>query len=400
MHTDEKRADRADGIKYVIAPDSFKESLTASEVAQTISEAILSVNPNASIIKVPMADGGEGTVEALVEAAQGTLHAAEVTGPRGERIRAVYGRIKQEVDGEADQDTAVLEAAALFGLSQIPANERDPYLATSRGMGELIVHLLDEGIRSFIIGLGGSGTNDGGMGLLAALGVRFKDAKGELLAGYGRDLFEIASVDAGPFDARLKECRILVASDVQNSLCGKDGASAVYGPQKGATPEQVEALDRELERYAGLLEEATGCSFKDRPGAGAAGGAGFALLIAGAKLMPGAELIGSAANLPGKLTDADWVITGEGKSDNQTLFGKLPVYVARQAKAAGARSLLISGSLGPQSEQLNSEFFACFSCVPRPMPLSDCLDQARDNLYHTAVNVVRLADGAGGGRQR
>jgi len=400
MRTNENRADRTGGIKYVVAPDSFKESLSASEVAQTISEAILSVNPNASIVKVPMADGGEGTVEALVEAAQGTLHAAEVTGPRGERIRAVYGRIKQAIDGEADQDTAVLEAAALFGLSQIPANERDPYLATSRGMGELIVHLLDEGFRSFIIGLGGSGTNDGGMGLLAALGVRFKDAEGEPLAGYGRDLFEIASVDVAPIDARLKECRILVASDVQNPLCGKDGASEVYGPQKGATSEQVRALDQELARYAGLLEKAMGIVFQNNPGAGAAGGAGFALLLAGAQLMPGAELIGSAANLPAKLVDADWVITGEGKSDNQTLFGKLPVYVARLAQSAGARSLLISGSLGPQSEQLNSEFTACFSCVPRPMPLSDCLEQARDNLYHTTINVVRLADGFGGGSQR
>lgn len=162
MHTDENRADRAGGIKYVVAPDSFKESLSASEVAQTISEAILSVNSNAIILKVPMADGGEGTVEALVEAAQGTLHSAEVTGPRGERIRAFYGTIKQSSDGGEDQHTAVLEAAALFGLSMIPQDERNPYLATSRGMGELIVRLLDEGVRSFIIGLGGSGTNDGG----------------------------------------------------------------------------------------------------------------------------------------------------------------------------------------------------------------------------------------------
>ncbi|QJD86370.1 glycerate kinase family protein [Cohnella herbarum] len=385
-------------MKYVIAPDSFKESLTASQVAQTISDAIRSVNPDASIVRVPMADGGEGTVEALIEAAQGTLHAADVTGPSGERCSAGYGKIKYAINGGAERGTAVLEAATLFGLSMIANDKRDPYLTTTRGMGELIVQLLDQGIRSFIIGLGGSGTNDGGMGLLAALGVRFLDEKGNLLAGYGRDLAPLHSVDMERLDARLSECEILVASDVQNPLCGKEGASAVYGPQKGATPDQVEALDRALNRYAGMLEESTGSSFRDRPGAGAAGGAGFALLMIGAKIMPGAELIGSAANLRSKMNGADWVITGEGKSDNQTLFGKLPMYVARLAKESGIRTLLISGSLGSQSEQLGKEFAACFACVPRPMPLSECLEQAESNLYQTAINVIRLVDGNGHGQ--
>ncbi|MCD9023208.1 glycerate kinase [Cohnella silvisoli] len=377
-------------MKFVVAPDSFKESLSALQVARAIAEAIRDVIPAAKIEIIPMADGGEGTVEALTAAAEGELLSAEVTGPLGTPVQAIYGIINNGNQGDKEQRTAVLEAASVFGLSFVPIDERNPYRTTTRGMGELMLQLLNQGIRRFIIGLGGSGTNDGGIGMLAALGAKFYNGQGQSLYGYGQDLLELKSVNVEALDARLSECDIVIASDVQNPLCGSDGASVIYGPQKGAQPDQVTALDLALNQYADILEEQTGRKAKTFPGAGAAGGTGFALLSVGAKIVQGAEVVANASRLRSKLTGADWVITGEGKSDNQTLNGKLPLYVARLAKEAGVRTILISGSLGENADELEMEFAASFSCVPRPMSLAVCLEQAEKNLSACARNVVRL----------
>jgi glycerate kinase len=373
-------------MKFVIAPDSFKESLSALEVARTIGKSIRSVLPTANIELVPMADGGEGTVEALVEASGGLIENADVTGPLGKPINVTLGYL---VEGLGER-AAVLEAASIFGLAQIPNSERNPYNTTTRGMGELMLQLLDQGIRRFIVGLGGSGTNDGGMGMLAALGARFYDGHGQLLFGYGKDLLELRSVSVEFLDPRLSECSITVASDVFNPLCGRNGATSIYGPQKGALPEQVETLDAALNDYADLMEQKLGLAVKELPGAGAAGGAGFALLLLGARLVQGAEVVATAARLRSKISGADWVITGEGKSDNQTLNGKLPIYVSRLAKEAGVRTILISGSIGEDAAELEKEFMACFSCVPRPISLAECLEKAEENLFACTRNVARL----------
>jgi glycerate kinase len=377
-------------MKFVVAPDSFKESLSALEVARTIAQSIRSVLPTANIELVPMADGGEGTVEALVEASGGIMENAEVTGPLGKPINVTLGYLVEGGEAGLGERTAVLEAASIFGLAQIPNSERNPYNTTTRGMGELMFQLLDQGIRRFIVGLGGSGTNDGGMGMLAALGARFYDQQGQLLFGYGKDLLELRSVSVEFLDPRLSECSITVASDVHNPLCGGNGASFIYGPQKGALPEQVEALDAALLGYADLLEQKLGLDVRELPGAGAAGGAGFALLLLGARLVQGAEVVATAARLRSKISGADWAITGEGKSDNQTLNGKLPIYVARLAKEAGVRTILISGSIGEDAAELEKEFIACFSCVPRPMSLAECLEKAEENLFASTRNVAKL----------
>jgi glycerate kinase len=377
-------------MKFVVAPDSFKESLSALEAAKTIAQAIRSVFPSANIELVPMADGGEGTVEDLLEASGGHMENSEVTGPLGKIVNVAWGYLADDGEDRLGGRTAVLEAASIFGLSQIPVSERNPYNTTTRGMGELILFLLDQGIRRFIVGLGGSGTNDGGMGMLAALGARFYDGQGQTLFGYGKDLLELRSLSVEFLDSRLSESSIIVASDVQNPLCGRNGASSIYGPQKGALPDQVEALDAALMRYADLLEQKLDQTVRELPGAGAAGGTGFALLLLGAKLVQGAEVVASTARLRSKISGADWVITGEGRSDNQTLNGKLPLYVARLAKEAGVRTILISGSIGENAAELEKEFTACFSCVPRPMSLAESLEQAEENLFACSRNVARL----------
>ncbi|RED65539.1 glycerate kinase [Cohnella lupini] len=376
-------------MKFVVAPDSFKESLSASEAARIIGEAIRSVHPNATVELAPMADGGEGTVEALVAAGAGKFRYSEVTGPLGKPVRSLFGILDGD-DAKSGKGTAVLEAASIFGLTIIPLSERNPYRTTTRGMGELMLQLLDEGFRKFIVGLGGSGTNDGGMGLLSALGAVFLDKQGESLRGFGEDLLKLDRIGLEALDPRLSDSEIVIASDVQSPLCGPDGASRVYGLQKGASPDQIDALDLSMSRYADRIEDHIGLKLRNSPGAGAAGGAGFALLAMGAKAVQGAEVVADASRLGSKLSGADWVITGEGKSDNQTLNGKLPFYVARLAKETGARTILISGSLGQNTEELEKEFSACFACVPRPMTVSECLEQAETTLSDCVRNVVKL----------
>lgn len=376
-------------MRVLIVPDSFKGSLTAVEAADTMADAVLAELPEAEVRRIPLADGGEGTVEALVAARDGRTVPIEVTGPLGERSPAYYGVI---------DSMAVLEAANLCGLTMVPSEKRNPLHATSRALGEAIVLALDAGFKQFTIGLGGSAVNDGGIGMLTALGAAFLDRSGHRLQGYGQDLLEVERAQLDGLDPRLKSCEITVACDVTNPLVGAEGATFVYGPQKGADADMCRTLDEAMAAYAALLEIAMGRdagSLQKAPGAGAAGGLGFALMALGAKLVPGAQVVESQTGLREAAEWADWVLTGEGRSDGQTLYGKLPLHVARLAREQGARTVLISGSLGADSERLMPEFAGCFSIVEQPSTLADCMSNAGPLLYRCTRNVMRLVAQAG-----
>ncbi|OAS20446.1 glycerate kinase [Paenibacillus oryzisoli] len=381
-------------MNIVIAPDSFKGSLTSFEVCRIMQQSIEGVMEGVTIVSVPMADGGEGTVDAIVAAAGGRRIQVNVSGPLGNRIEAMIGVVPQ-----GDEVVAVLETAAMCGLTLIPSTNRNPLLTTTRGLGEAVMAALDLGYRRFVIGLGGSATNDGGMGMLTALGGAFYDSDGQRLEGFGRDLPRVVSVDFTGLDARLADCHITIASDVTNPLLGPHGALHVFGPQKGATPEQVTQLDNSLRSYAQLVESSLrlrGCGEQDAPsvsnapGGGAAGGLGFALIMLGGRLCSGAMVIGQLAGLPAKIAAADWVLTGEGQSDGQTLQGKLPIYVSQQAAAAGKPVVLISGSLGPGNEALHEHFTGCFATVQAPASLEVCMRDATRNLSRVTRSVMRL----------
>ncbi|CAG7649334.1 glycerate kinase [Paenibacillus allorhizosphaerae] len=372
-------------MKFVIAPDSYKGSLTASKVGETMARALLEEMPQADVRIIPMADGGEGTVDALVQAAGGQTVPVQATGALGEPVDTYVGVI-----GGHSEASVIIEVANIFGLPMVDAQQRNPMNTTSRGLGDAIRFMLDQGLRRFVIGLGGSATNDGGLGMLSALGLRFTCRSGRTATGFGRELAELTGVDWSGLDPRLKECRLTIACDVTNPLLGPQGASYVFGPQKGATPEQVASLDQALAAYADLVEATAGPGLRDRAGAGAAGGLGFALIALGAAIVPGAQVVEEMTSLQRYIAEADWVITGEGRSDGQTLFGKLPLHVAQTAKAAGKQAILISGSLGDESERLNDHFAGCFSIVRGPASLRDCLEHAEFNLYECTRNVARL----------
>lgn len=374
-------------MRFVVAPDSFKESLSAAMAGEVMARAIKLEMPDANVRVIPMADGGEGTVETLVSACNGKLVPLEVTGPLGEQIETSYGVITGKGD---EKPRVIMEAANIFGLTMVPPERRNPLHTTSAGMGEVIRHVLDQGIRRIVIGLGGSSTNDGGMGMLEALGVKFKDQHGHALKGFGQDLEQVAFTDFTDLDARLIDCEIIVASDVNNPLCGEDGATNVYGPQKGATPDMVTLLDSAMQRYADVVEATLGQVFRHTPGAGAAGGLGFALLAIGATTVSGAQVIGEMTNLQEHIRQADWVLTGEGKSDHQTLSGKLPYSVAQWAKEAGKKVVLISGSIGEGGDGLYETFTACFSIVQGPATLEECMADAEQNLFVCTRNIIRM----------
>jgi glycerate kinase len=345
-----------------------------------MAHAVHNLLPGAEVTIIPMADGGEGTIDALVSATAGERLTLRAAGPLGEQTDTYIGIV--------NGDTAILEAANIAGLTMVPLPQRNPLHTTSRGLGELIRHALDRGFRKLVIGLGGSATNDGGLGMLLALGAVFNDEEGRVLQGFGRDLAEVYAVDFSPLDPRLNECSITIASDVSNPLCGSEGASRIFGPQKGASPAQIELFDLSLERYADLVEQAVGKPLKAVPGAGSAGGLGFALLAIGAAIIPGAELVDRMTGLREKLKGADWVLTGEGRSDGQSLYGKLPLHVAKAAKEEGVGSILISGSLGEGHELLRDYFAGCFALVTEPCSLKVCMDQAERLLASCTENVI------------
>ncbi|EKA4522452.1 glycerate kinase [Vibrio cholerae] len=372
-------------MKVVIAPDSFKESLTAKQVCDAIQAGLARVWHDAKFVAIPVADGGEGTVQSLVDATQGRLVEVKVMGPQGKRVEAFYGML-------GDNQTAVIEMAAASGLHHVPVAQRDPKLTTSFGTGELIRHALDQGVTKLIIGLGGSATNDGGVGMLAALGARFTNADGDPIQLTGGGLHELTHIDLQDFDPRLQHCDILVACDVNNPLCGDKGASAVFGPQKGATPEDVQLLDGALRQFGLLTEKVTGKMVLESAGAGAAGGMGAALLAyTQAILRPGIEIVLETVQLAHQVSDADLVITGEGRIDSQTVHGKTPMGVAKVAKRFDVPVLALCGCTGDNYQAVyQCGIDAVFAAVPRAMSLEDALKESDFNLADLAENVARL----------
>ena len=313
-------------MKIVVAPDSFKGSLTAIEVSDAIEQGIREIFPEAEIIKIPMADGGEGTVQCLINAAGGEILREKVTDPLGGEVLAHYGIL-------GDKKTAVIEMAEASGLTLVPENKRNPLITTTYGTGQLIKAALNQGCRKMIIGIGGSATNDGGAGMVQALDVRLLDKQDKEIGFGGAELMNIHHIDISQMDQRISKLEILVASDVKNPLCGHSGATRIYGPQKGATEEMMVILEEALTRFAYIINKTLHKDVKDIPGAGAAGGLGAGLMaFLGAKLKPGIEIIIEAVKLEEAMKDADLVITGEGKIDSQTIYGKVPVGVAKIAK--------------------------------------------------------------------
>jgi glycerate kinase len=324
-------------MRIVIAPDKFKGSLTATEAAHAMARGARSALPSVEIEVAPMADGGEGTVEALVTATGGTYHEVNATGPLGKPVRARFGML-------GDDRTAVVEMATASGLVLIPADARDPLSATTRGTGELLLAAVAAGAHRLIVGIGGSATNDGGAGMAQALGFRLLDPEGVEIGPGGGPLGRLDRIERGDGPAGLADVGIAVACDVTNPLCGPDGASAVYGPQKGADPEMVAVLDRNLERLARIVERDLGASIATIPGSGAAGGLGGGLVaFAGGRLEPGVDLVIDAVGLKGRLRGADLCLTGEGSLDAQSAFGKTAVGVARLARSLGCPTLALVG---------------------------------------------------------
>lgn len=371
-------------MKIVIAPDSFKESLSAKEVCQSIEKGVSKIWNNADIIHVPVADGGEGTVQSLVDATGGKIIEQLVSGPIGEQVTAFYGVL-------GDGKTAVIEMAAASGLHHVPPAQRDAKITSSYGTGELILDALNQGATKLIIGLGGSATNDGGIGMLAALGVQFSDQNNQPVITNGAGLSSIHSIDISAMDDRLHHCEILVACDVDNPLCGPSGASATFGPQKGANEQDIEILDQGLAHYAQLVKKQLNRQIADIPGAGAAGGMGAALLgFTSARLKPGIEIVIETVELEAKLAGADLVITGEGRIDGQTVHGKTPMGVAQAAKKYQIPVIAMAGCVGDNYQAVyQCGIDAVFVAIPRAFSLDSAFAEAAINLENLAENVAR-----------
>ncbi|ASR45213.1 glycerate kinase [Paenibacillus kribbensis] len=370
---------------FVLAPDSFKESMTAKEVCIAMEKGLRKVYPTANYVHIPMADGGEGTVQSLVDATGGQLRYLEVTGPLGEPVTAAYGLL-------GDGTTAAIEMASASGIHLVNKDNKNPLKTTTYGTGELIRECLNQGIRKIIIGIGGSATNDGGTGMAEALGVRFLDAKGNTLPRGGGSLGELASIDISSLDARLQQVQLIVACDVTNPLCGEHGASHVFGPQKGATPEMVQQLDANLAHYADVVKRQLGKDVRDLPGAGAAGGLGAGLLIfTQASLQKGIEIVIEYTGLKQKLAKADIVFTGEGGIDFQTKFGKTPYGVAQAAKQSGKKVIAVAGYVGEGIDTLYQEGIdAVFGIVPGASELGKLLVEGPQNVERTCENIARV----------
>ena len=374
-------------MKVVIAIDSLKGSLSSMEAGMAIKDGILAAKPDAEVIVKPLADGGEGTTDALIEGMNGERIDLTVTGPMHTPVDAYYGYLK-------DTNTAVMEMASAAGITLVPDSEKNPLLATSYGVGEMINDAIQRGCRNFIIGIGGSVTNDGGIGMLKALGVRFLDENGEDAGEGGQALAKIARIDVSGMNPLLKECHIQVACDVNNPLCGKNGSTYVYGPQKGVTEDMKKTLDEAMAHFARVTSETLENNYLNTPGAGAAGGLGYAFLAyTGAALTPGIELILDAVGLEEELSGADVVVTGEGRLDFQTAMGKAPVGVARLAKKYNAKVIAFAGSVTKEATACNKEGIDAFFPILRGVcTLAEAMDPvaARNNMTATVEQVFRL----------
>ena len=373
--------------KVVFAIDSFKGSLTSLTAGQAAAEGLHRVFPEAEAVVVPVADGGEGTVEALTEGLGGRLTATAVHDPLGRPVEAAYGLIES-------RKTAVIEMSAAAGITLLTSEERNPLNTTTYGVGELILDAIDRGCRHFLIGIGGSATNDGGIGMLEALGFGFYDEKGNPVARGGKGLDTLAAICLDNAHPALKDCSFRVICDVTNPLCGESGCSAVYGPQKGATPEIVRHMDERLKVYAALTKAILPHADENAPGAGAAGGLGFAFLsYLNATLHKGIDLVLSEIGIESEILDADLVVTGEGRLDGQTVMGKTPVGVARIAKKHGKPVVAFSGSVAPEATACNEAGIdAFFPILRRIVTLEDAMktENAYRNMADTAEQVFRL----------
>ncbi len=372
-------------MKIVVAPDSFKESLRAKEVAEIIEEGIKRVFPQVEVIKVPLADGGEGTIEAILEARGGKVISQEVASPLGERIKAHFGILD-------DGFTGIVEMAQASGLSLVPQPQRNPLLTTTYGTGELIKATLDRGCKRIIVGIGGSATVDGGAGMVQALGANLLNGKGKQISFGGGSLGEIVSIDMSSLDSRVKNTEVLVASDVDNPLCGPKGAARVYGPQKGATPEMVKTLEKNLAHFAMMIKKYLNKEVKNIPGAGAAGGLGAGLIaFLGAELRPGIKLMIEASRLEERIKGADLVISGEGRIDEQTVYGKTPVGVAEMAKKEKIPVIIIGGEIRGDVEALYERGVdAVVSCIDRILPRAEAMKEAKETLRQATERAMRL----------
>lgn len=374
-------------MKVVIAIDSLKGSLSSMEAGTAIKDGILAAKPDAEVIVKPLADGGEGTTDALIEGMNGERIDLTVTGPMHTPVDAYYGYLK-------DTNTAVMEMASAAGITLVPDSEKNPLLATSYGVGEMINDAIQRGCRNFIIGIGGSVTNDGGIGMLKALGVRFLDENGEDAGEGGQALAKVARIDVSGMNPLLKECHIQVACDVNNPLCGENGSTYVYGPQKGVTEDMKKTLDEAMAHFARVTSETLENDYMNTPGAGAAGGLGYAFLAyTSAALTPGIELILDAVGLEEELSGADVVVTGEGRLDFQTAMGKAPVGVARLAKKYNAKVIAFAGSVTKEATACNKEGIDAFFPILRSVcTLAEAMDPvaARNNMTATVEQVFRL----------
>ncbi|KSU80269.1 glycerate kinase [Fictibacillus enclensis] len=371
-------------MKIVIAPDSYKGSLSAMEAAAAIERGIKKADPSIETVLVPVADGGEGTMDTLVAATAGKKKEVRVTGPLGQEVVASYGVL-------GDTSMCVIEMAEASGLCLLTQEELNPLASTTFGTGQLIKQALDDGFRSFILAIGGSATNDGGAGMLQALGMKLVDKNGAEIGSGGGELSCLEVIDDTGFDRRIKESTFLIASDVENPLVGKSGASAVFGPQKGATAEMVNVLDQNLSHWADKVEELTGTRLHDLPGAGAAGGIGGAFqAFFSAQMKRGVDIVTEYAGLPQALDGADLVITGEGRVDFQTASGKTPMGVAQKAKEKDVPTVILAGSVGDGVDVLYQYgIISITSIIQQPLTLQEAMEQSSQLLEYSAEQVVR-----------
>ena len=376
-------------MNIVIAIDSFKGSISSIEAGNTVREAILAHYPQEQVQVFPLADGGEGTVDALTQGLGGSIVPVKVTGPLGTPVESRYGYIP-------DLGTAVIEMADASGLTLVPVEKRNPLYTTTYGLGELILAAIDKGCRHFIIGIGGSATNDSGLGMLTALGYKFYQKNGSLCDIYGKNLQDVTRIDTASCHPLLKECQFEIACDVTNPLCGPQGCSTIYGPQKGATPEIIQRMDKDIATFADLAEKATGIKGSELPGAGAAGGLGFAFhTFLQGTLTPGIELVLKSIKIQQTLTTADILITGEGRMDGQTAMGKAPVGIAQLAKKANpqCRTIGLCGCATTDAEAVNKHGIdAYFPILHTPMSVEEAMEAhtTKQNLTQTIQQIMNL----------
>ncbi|MDU4324977.1 MAG: glycerate kinase [Clostridium celatum] len=369
----------------VLAPDSFKESMSAKEACIAMERGIKKVNQDIKCVHVPMADGGEGTMQSLVDATNGKIYSLEVVGPLGNKVQAEYGIL-------GDREVGILEMASASGIHLVSLDKRNPLITTTYGTGELIKACLDKGVKKLLIGIGGSATNDGGAGVIQALGGKLLDKDGNELGFGGGELGKLHNIDLTNFDPRLKDVVVEVACDVNNPLCGEKGASNVFGPQKGATPDMVSLLDNNLKHYANIIKEQIGMDVLEVPGAGAAGGLGAGLMaFLNGTLKKGIEIVIEYSGLEEKVKEADMVWTGEGSIDFQTQYGKTPLGVTTIAKKYDKPVIAFAGRVGDNIDVLYEKGIdSIFGIMKGVTSIEEALEKGKENIEKTSENVIRL----------